>query len=297
MADRGQPHQIAGQVLIIIAVDIVRVRTSGGRMADRDTGYHSDEVALLLGLVSDGLYGDAGRIHIHSVVIGLDPSCHAARGAGGVGVGMHRRGRLVPRGRVLVVRGHRPRSASGQCGCVPAANRATGIDDGLRIDVDLGALVVRTGHHKAELCPGARSVILEMKSGSSPIGVLHFTSLINRRSPSRLPIHPIEHHQKDMLATGDERGLLDGVEIRLIHPVGGQIERPLGRITIEGQHLGGIAVRALLSRVILQINPRSSPLRPERVNRNQPIRVRTPLHVIRRGQAPMTERGTARLHS
>ena len=118
---------------------------------------------LGLRLVGDRRNRPSHKVDVDAVVIGLDPGRHARGGAGRIGIGVAKR-RVLGGDGILLVVPRSPRIRAGVLYAVSAADKPVRILHGLRVDVDVGPLVVGAGHHVAELRRAVGGVVLEMKT-------------------------------------------------------------------------------------------------------------------------------------
>ena len=79
MADRLQTEQVASNVLIVAAVDIVGIRTRGSGVADGNAGDDSNGKAVSLKLPGQRFNLLACRVDIDGRVVGFDARAQGRR--------------------------------------------------------------------------------------------------------------------------------------------------------------------------------------------------------------------------
>ena len=86
--DAGQAEHAAGEVLVVVAVDVVGVHGGGRGVVERHAGDRADLPALLLELVEEGRDQPAVVGDVDAVVVRLDPADELGGAVRRVGVGV-----------------------------------------------------------------------------------------------------------------------------------------------------------------------------------------------------------------
>ena len=119
----------------------------------------------------------------------------------------------------------RPGIRAAMLDVVPTEHRPTGIQNRLLGRIRLCTSVMRTGAHEAELRCSFCGVVLKMQSVSSTSGIRNGLSFVDRCGSSRLPVHSVEDHEKDVFLSIGKSSHLQVVDVRLIHVFCGRIDR------------------------------------------------------------------------
>ena len=277
LADAGQAEHVAGQVLVVVAVDVVRVHRRGRGVVERHAGDGPHLPALRLQLVEEGRHELALVGDVHAVVVRLVPADelggagrrvgvgveHAADARHALGVGLVGRLALEVAGGLRPQGPERPRVRAGDPGVIAAAEAVGGDHHRLRIDVERVLVEGRAGDEIAELRRG----VLEGQARTLPLGV-DPPRLDDRRGLRRRPVHAVEPDDEQVLGPPGHGVALDPVEVALVGVLGVGVDGVLGQEAIEGLDLRRVAVEA--------VRPHDGPqvdLGPEGVDRDQPVGV------------------------
>ena len=293
MRDRAEPDEIAGQVLIIVAMDVMGVGTGGGGMADGHAGDDSNRKPLCLRFVR--YRGDLMAVHvdIDRIVVGLDAAAQGRSRGRRIGIGMlagncwidarqaHGIKRIVPR---------RPRIGPHLADVVAPRLSSARIENLLHFDVGLRSLVVGCRHHEAELSGSGCRILLKMRAGATPRTIGDRPSIIDCRGPGRLPVHAVEHDQEHMFLAGGEPRPLQCRKVGLIEIIGLGVDGVCRHPAIDSLERIGAAVDAAGFGIAAQVDPLTGRFGAESIDRNQPVGMRLPANIVVGQRAPMPER-------
>ena len=281
LGDAGQAEHVSGEILVVVAVDVVGVHGGGRDVVERHAGHGADLPALRLELVEQG--GDEPAVvgDVHPVVVGLDPGGElagalrrvgvgvddAADGSHAVLVGLVARLPLEVARRLGAERPEGPRVRPADARVVAAANAVLG--DRHRLGVVVGRVLVvrRAGHVATEPGGTLGRVVLEGQAGPFPFPV-NPARLRDRGGPGGVPVHAVEPDDEEILDALRHGVLLDPVEVALVGVFGLGVDGPLGEEAVKCLDLGGVPVDAVRPGHGAEVD-----LPAEGIDRDQAVRV------------------------
>ena len=244
--DSRQAEHLPGEVLVVVAIDVLRIHRGGRDVVERHAGDRADLPPLLLELVKQGGHEPAVVGDVHAVVVRLDAADHLGGALRRVGVGVQdaadgqharpvgRAGRLALEvaGGLRAERAERPGVWAGDPGVVAAAQAVWRDDDRLRIDVGPVLVVRRAGDDEAVLRRAAGVVILEDQARAFSLGV-DLAGLDDRRGLRGRPVQAVEPDDEQVLDSPGNRLFLHPVQVALVGVDGAGVDRVLGQEAVE----------------------------------------------------------------